>query len=414
MIVNALPEDVTWFTSDQLGAQQMMGHSNGDLLRVLDDCLVNGWNEISAEGVIAENDYVTLTFSTGHGFLQNQIIVIEGAVNPQLNGSHRAKRLTPTTIDIDVSGVVDETGIITAKIKPLGWESIFGATDTLKRAYRSLSPNSTKRVIYLDMTIPVGSGYSASEPVKRAVVSVCSDMQVLGEQIGSLTDSINNFPTHINGSLFWYQKRNNSKTGVPPNTASKWKVVGNKDFFYLLISWSAFSSLDGTNRADVFGFGEFDPLSADQDTTFLMSTYFPNDDGFVFTGTQGAKMGTTANSALPSMAAYCFNGAAFSVNRISPMVPTSTSASSLFYSGANTLATKFPNSYGETLLTTSCKIYDKNWGVVGVMPSLLFVENFLDGARDSSIIDDVLVCEVKKDEGGSNNTSGNICFYIGG
>lgn len=414
MIVNALPEDVTWFTSDQVGAQQMMGGSNGDLLKVLDACLIDGWGLTEAQSVIAENDYVTIVFPTAHGFLQNQMVVIDGAVNPQLNGSHRAKRMTPTTMDIDVSGVIEETGTITVKLKPLGWQSIFGANDPLKRAYRSLSAGGAKRVLYLDMSIAPTSGYHPTTPTNRAMVSVCSDMQVFGEQIGSLTDSINNFSTNPNGSLIWFQKRGSAQNSTVSRTPSRWKVIGNKDFFYLVVGWSAYNAThDNSLLCDVFGFGEFASLSDDQDPTFLMSTYYVNDTGNISTGANGAKMGAyLSTGSTNSMSAYCFNGGVFVENRVSPMPPPSGSV--YFYSGGNSVASVFPNKYGETLLTSNCKIYDSSWDCVGILPSLLFVENYLKGARDSSVIDDVLVCQAKAIESPSGNTAGNVGFYIGG
>lgn len=413
MIVNALPEDVTWFTSEQAGAPKIMGQSNGDLLKVLDACLINGWGLTDTIGIASTNDSVTITFPLAHGFMDNQTVLIKGAVNPQLNGRHRARRMTSNTIDVDVAGVVDEIGVITVELPPLGWESIFGATDLLKRAYRSKSTSNAKRVLYLNMDRPANGGYHATSPATRASLSVCEDMQVLGEQIGSFTDSINNFNTWSNGSLFWYQKKARNVNLPIPNTESKWKVVGNKDFFLILVGWLAETTFDSKPIFDVWGFGEITPIvDSAQDKTFLMCyTQISNDGDTSDMGNQGASMGFAERG---NISAYCFGSAGFSKKMVSIAIPQA--ASNLFFSGgtSSAYAVPYPNAYGDALFSMACKVYDSDLSVIGFIPSLLYLESNTNGVFDNKVVDDTLLVRVQKIRSTNAYSPSNYGFYVGG
>lgn len=254
----------TWMHSGQIGAPQMSGAagSNGQMLQVIDDCLINGFNPQTVTIATKTATTVTLTFGVLHGYELSQIIEVSGATDAALNGKHRITHKTATTVTIDAVGVAVTTGTIETKVAPLGWESIFGSTDPLKRAYRSNDMQSSKTVLYLDMTLPANHGYNATNPAKRAMVSFCEDMTTLGVQINSYSDTENNYAKNVNGKLFWYQCRSNSKTGVVDESENRnWVIIGNGKFFYFLNEWQ-FYKKSKTYR-DFYAFGDMEYLSGD-------------------------------------------------------------------------------------------------------------------------------------------------------
>lgn len=286
----------TWMHSGQLGAPQMNGAagSNGQMLQVLDGCLTDGFNPQTVVSATKSISSVTLTFGVNHGYELGQLILISGAVDTALNGRHRVINTTENSITVDAIGINLVTGIIATKVAPLGFESIFGSTDPLKRAYRSTNAQSTKTVLYLDMTLPTANGYDSANPAKRAMVSLCEDMTTLGVQIGSYTDTYNDYATNPNGSMFWYQARQVTKAEpVNEDVDKSWVIVGCDNFFYLFNNWGV--GRPKVNR-DNFFFGDFPSLAKDDNYNCCWSgATSKNDVGvFGYTATQGAIIGNEA------------------------------------------------------------------------------------------------------------------------
>lgn len=295
-----MSDRITWMHSGQIGAPQMNGAagSNGQMLQVLDACLIDGFNPQTVTTITKTTATVTLTFGVSHGYVERQVITIAGATDAALNGKHRVINLTTNTITIDAAGVAVTTGTITTKIAPLGFESIFGSTDSLKRAYRSVNTQSTQTVLYLDMELPTGNGYHATNPAKRAMVSLCEDMTTLGTQINSYTDVRNDYATNPNGSLFWHQARNRSKsTAVTTAKNSAWVVIGNGDYFYFLTEWTD-DTKRGTGLRDLYAFGDVPSLSGvdDRFNCMWMGGVSANDTGLPYYSFNGARVGGAATT----------------------------------------------------------------------------------------------------------------------
>lgn len=217
---------------------------NGQLLTMLDACLIDGFNEQIAmhyaDGV--------LTYGGLHGYIKNQYITIKDGMG---ENHYKIKEVSDTQVIL--FDKPDLNGEVRTKITPLGWESIFGNADPLRRAYRSKSDRSDKTVLFLDMAYPEKHGYHATKPARRAMVTLCEDMMELGVPINDYTASINNKSAHPNGSLFWHQKREYSKTTAINTQPVAWRVVGNDEFFYLLIAPYV--------GYDLFAFGNFAQFS---------------------------------------------------------------------------------------------------------------------------------------------------------
>lgn len=414
MFVESLPDDVTWFSSSQNGSQQMMGHSNGDMLKVLDDCLINGFNELPASSITLYDNNLTIGFDGAHGFLKLQTVFISGADDPLLNGNHKIRSSTNTSIDLYVAGATVTTGTITVKVAPLGWQSIFGATDPLRRAYRSNSSNSLKRVLYIDMdkagdgTYGAGTGYAAENPALEARVSVCQDMQIMSEQIGPMTQTAHGTAGTNEGSLFWYQKREQQKVTAVKNTRTQWRIVGNAEFFYLIINWSAIPAIDSLVGGDVYGFGQFAGLNNEpQDRTFLMATYNINSAAVALTGSMGGRISSSNAASIGAFVPQ--SGQLAFINASVAGIANNT----VFFSGLNYIA--YPNPVGSTLITLPMRIAKSaDTKLTGLFPSMLYIENNIALVDyDETIQDGVLILAVQK-----QNATGFIPafygFYIGG
>lgn len=399
-------DNFTWMHSGQAGAQQATGEnsSNGDMLKILDDCLVNGFNPQNVVSVLIEAGTVTLDFGfINHGYELRQRITVSGADDVALNGSHRIVALTPRTITINVLGVAQTTGVITTKVSPLGWESIFGATDPLKRAYRSLNPNSTQTVLYLDMSLPTGHGYNSSNPVKRAMVSMCADMQVLGEQMGSYTDVTNNYSSNPNGSLFWYQCRDSSKTTSTSNSeAAPWVVVGNGDVFYFFTTISNRSSSRSKVIRDLYIFGDMPSFGGDNDNfnCFWQGTYNPNDSSSVTYSTNGATVKGSASQSSAKYSAYFIRSHTGLGDLVSAAL-TPSGAKVGFFSGY-TSDIVFPNPVNQSIVAVPIYIVSGS-SLRCAAPRLLAIPQQLDQSSainfDLVIVDNILTVAVHYSDG---------------
>lgn len=340
-----LSTDFNWFHSGQLGAQQMNGAagSNGQMLQVLDSCLIDGYNPQTVISATKTAITVTLTYGVSHGYELNQIVLISGANDTVLNAKHRIVSKTSNTITIDAIGVAALTGTMITKVAPLGWQSIFGATTPLKRAYRSNNEQSSKTVLYLDMSYPTSSGYNSANPAKRAMVDLCENMTTLGVQINSYTNSFNNRPTIRNGKMFWYQCRGYDRpTAVNDSENRQWVVVGNDKVFYLFNLWQSFDIAANATR-DTFGFGDFDDLqgiTTASNCGWIGIVNSNDTDAYYYT-----KIGASIGGSAPTLTdnSGVMVKRANNTGGLSPFIFATDGAATLYYSGAQGDSTNFPN-----------------------------------------------------------------------
>lgn len=401
MIINSTPSNVTWFSSAQSSMPAINAKDPDGIIKVLDACLVQGGIDKSVLTATIVDNTVVLDFGVGHGFNLYQNIYITGADDNLLNGTHKVVSATNNTATIAIVGVLSGSGAIKAKIAPLGYESIFGKTDPLKRAYRSLAQSSSKRVLYLDMGYPVPSNYSSTSPARRAMVSVCEDMQEIGVQINSYTDLINDNPAEPNGSLFWYQSRVATRAESVPSRPVAWKLVGNGDFFYLCVSWSNW--FGGEIRHDVFGFGEYVSLGGSNDRTFVSAIINNNDTtSELYEGSLGSKMSgdATSNYVLTSIDGVFGKHPMCVISGLTPQ-PIISGLTGAVY----------PSPSGSFLFTHTPKILS-NGGIVGFMPSMQFIDHSMNGGFDNEVIDGVLIVRVNS-EAKKTGSKSNIGFYVG-
>lgn len=409
-----MADKFTWMHSGQIGAPQMNGAtgSNGQMLQVLDACLISGFNPQTVTTTTKTETTVTLTFGVSHGYELLQIITVSGATDVALNGQHRVTAKTANTITIDATGVAVTTGTITTKVAPLDFESIFGNTDPLKRAYRSKDIQSSKTVLYLDMTIPASSGYNSTSPPKRAMVSMCEDMTTLGVQINSYTNVENSYDTKPNGKMLWYQcKAINRTTAVTDSTNRSWVLLGNGSVFYLFNEWRTFGTSTFPVR-DFYAFGDaisFDGSINANDCVWIGSIN-DNDATNTAYATVGTEVGgnITTASDIKGYMTKGYDGA----GGLKPLVLTSDGTNAVFISGA----------YGNALSATTTAIKDivafplhilTTEGIRATLPAIKSIPQNLSGDTNAfdRLISSGSVLVSAHDSTGSNSGNANIGFY---
>lgn len=406
-------DGATWAYSGQFGAPQMLGTKDSEvqMLQVLDAILIDGFNENTATGIeLLPDGFVKIKFGTAVDYQLRQKLLISGADDPNLNGEHVITSVIGADFLIKAPDVTITTGTIKARVAPLGWESIFGSTNPKKRAYRSKNPNTTQSVLYLDASYPPGSGYSTSGPIKRTMVSICRDMVDLGVQIGSYTDTVNNYSENPNGSLFWRQKGYASKAeDVNIPTPSEWTIVGNGDYFYFMVDWVGYDS--GLNRGlkDLYCFGDMPSILGEADEWCCVWTGInnPNDENNYYapvnpvtTGVSSGKFFISKHDGTVDMPSFFFTPNGSAANYTTG------------YSGG----LEFPNPTTNSMVVSN--LYTVSSGALrSTMPRILTINHSL-GANysvyNNKFIDGVLVVSVAATTGASNSfNAGYIGFDMG-
>lgn len=225
----------TFYHTD-LGAQQVR-NTAGQLVAMLDQCLVNGGPTFSVTGITRSGATATAT-TTAHGLSPGSVypverrLTISGASQADYNGTFLCNITSNTTFTYTVanSPTTPATGTILANTAPLGWTIAFTASN--KRSYLQ---GAGSNGFYLDVD-DSNAGY--------ALVRGYETMSAIATGSGL-------FPTVAQSALntFCWQKADSA-------VDREWVVCGNSKVFHLFIAPTGFVSANGFA---LYGFG--DPTS---------------------------------------------------------------------------------------------------------------------------------------------------------
>ena len=404
-------DDFTWMHSGQLGAtvlNALASTPNGEMLKMLDACLVDGFNVQTVSSITINGSDVILTFGLPHGYALKQKITVSGSDDPLLNGSHRIISQTIDTVTLKISGVTNTAGIVKTKVSPLGFESVIGNSKPLIRGYRSKDPTSTKTVLHLDMSYPENAGYNSTAPARRAMVTACTGIDEAGAPIGDYFATIHNRPTNVNGSLFWHEARDYSRSrSVDSSRPLSWVIVGNGRYFYFFHSWYP----SDHQLRDFYAFGDMNRLGVnDQHCCILKAGEVPDDDKTgVYYSFNGALVSTYVDA---SRRTGYFIG-----NSSGSTIPIGTG---IAYAGMSDIyvASGYTDQDGyqainpitESLMLVPAYAYTVE-GIRARMPRLMILPFSIDGkSLDLSIIDDVLFISLSARLGSSSSQNYQGCF----
>ncbi len=260
---------VKFFHSGMQGAP-VLSNNWGDLIGVLDACLVTGFNLKAVDSITSAAGVATATVSTGHGYKVDQIVFITGCEQTAYNGEQRVTGITASTFTFAVVGTPASPATtqtsISAKVAPLGWEKAFAGTN--KAAYRSTDPASPRHYLRVDDAIKPDNGFGAYQTnwAKWANVGICESMTDIDTIVGAQAPFDPNYPdqnwkqraTNHWGWHKWYHaaQAGYETYGDGGGGARSWVIVGDGRFFWFMTSMYA-----GFNWYDriIYCFG--DPIS---------------------------------------------------------------------------------------------------------------------------------------------------------
>lgn len=225
---------VKYFDSSMSGAPYMSGES-GQLLAVLDACLVNGFGSVTLDSLVIASNVATGTVSAGHNFAMvgtaGPVISIEGATPSGLNGQWRIASVPgSTTFTFATSGISDQTatGTITAERAAAGWAKTY--TGTNKAAYSRTALAASAMLLRVD-----------DSPELFPTLIMYETMSDVDTGTGLAPTS---------GSVYF------AKSNTISSTQRLWALYGDDRAFYL------FSKANGTSWTGAMMFGDIKPYKS--------------------------------------------------------------------------------------------------------------------------------------------------------
>ena len=218
----------------------------GALTALLRACAVNGFNVKPIQAITCTGTTATVQCS-GHGFLEHQVVKIEGAEPAGYNGEHRIVSVVDgNTVTIELAaGLAPATQAagqtLQMRAAPLGFEQLFSSGNKL--ALRSTNPQSPRNVLRVDDSLP--AGYTTTW-AKFGRVTIAEGMSDIDTFVGGrapwdpAAPTRNEVPsgsgtTMYTGWFKWYYARQNhaETSGDNGNWARSWVLIGDDRGFFL-------------------------------------------------------------------------------------------------------------------------------------------------------------------------------------
>lgn len=279
---------VKFFHSGMAGAP-VLSNNWGDMVALLDACLVNGFNLTTVTSITWAAGIATATIAAGHQYQKSQVVLLSGVDQAAYNGEFRILSVTANSFTFAVDGTptspATTSSAINCRAAPLGWEIVFSGTN--KRAYRSLDPASTKNILLVDDgakgTDTNGTAY-ANTWAKWAAVGIVESMS----DINTITGAQAPFDPHIPkknweptsswvfGWHKWYHAMQSGydNSGDSGAGARNWVLVGDGSLFFLMNTTAPGYNFYGRN---CYCFGDIDSFkSGDAYRTVLQATDRPH------------------------------------------------------------------------------------------------------------------------------------------
>lgn len=142
---------VKHYRSDMPSAPVLNGVA-GSKIAQLEACLCTGYGLKAATSLVVAGGIATLTFAGGASAAWPEaVILVAGAANAALNGEQKVLSANTTTVTFataEPDGT--DSGTVTFKIAPAGWEKVYSKTNVA--VFRSLHPEATKMFLRVDDT----------------------------------------------------------------------------------------------------------------------------------------------------------------------------------------------------------------------------------------------------------------------
>ncbi|MFV0602008.1 MAG: hypothetical protein ACK5NE_09375 [Brachymonas sp.] len=373
---------VKWMHSAMQGAP-VLDNNWGDLTALLRACAVNGFNVKPIQAITCNGTTATVQCS-GHGYLEHQVVKIEGADPAEYNGEHRIVSVVDTnTVTITLAAALApatqaEGKTLQIKAAPLGFESLYDDAGQ-KLVLRSTNAQSPRNVLRVDNSCP--TGYTTTY-AKFGRVTMAQGMSDLDTFVGArapydpLLPTKNEVPSGSGTSVYggwykWLYSRNSDTSNGAYTTAQtagarSWVVIGDDRGFYLMTGMTA-----GYTYRQIFCFSDFDSLQSPDTFATVLAAW----DHYVIASTSNQAFvrvplirgGSTDGVVLMRD----HTGGGENINA-SPLVLDVT-GTSVFDSGAATSTVPYPNGPGNSLLLHPVLLQQSNGHIRGKLRGFLSV-----------------------------------------
>ena len=247
---------VKYFSSGMTGAPQI-ANNWGDLVTMLDACLINGFALKAIDTLTFADGIATATISSGHAYRPFQVVEIAGAEQTEYNGQFRVLTATMTTFTYAVTGTpvspATTATSLSAKVAPLGWEKPFSSTH--KAAYRSKNPQSPQNILLIDNSLKTPN-YTTGW-AKWANVGIVEDLSDIDTIVGAQAPYDPNNPTQnwkqVTASQWGWYKWYHARTSGYDNSGDSgggnrnWVLIGDDRLFFLFVTNAAGFNWYGRN-----------------------------------------------------------------------------------------------------------------------------------------------------------------------
>ena len=203
---------IKYFNSSMTSASRLSGTA-GDLIGILDACLVNGFGSVTLTSLVVASNVATATCSGGHNFSMvgstGPVITIAGATPSGLNGEWRVTVTSSTQFTFVTSGITDQTatGTITAIRSPAGWTKLYNGTN--KAVYQRTTIGATSMLLRVDDSTTTYASLNAYESMS---------------DVDTGTDGF--------GGTLYLMKSNSASTSSRP-----WRIFADAYSFYMFQYW---------------------------------------------------------------------------------------------------------------------------------------------------------------------------------
>ncbi|MDN2661854.1 hypothetical protein OW492_00515 [Psychromonas sp. 14N.309.X.WAT.B.A12] len=235
-----------FFGSNMQGAPQISEDSaQGQVAALLKAVLVDGFGSLAPDSIVfdAESSLAKATFSSGHSYVNDSVLLFEGVIPSDYNGEHRVISITSTEVYFELDdGVspIDATVTGSVKVAPLGWSISY--SDANNEVIIFTSAGDLGNVHFrIDNSAYDGWSGNYARLCKVSMVENVTDI-----------DTYDEIYSHCWPATARYSSKN-------------WNLVGDNRIFYYMMQYGAKDNFGG------FVVGYIDSLKAGDRYHFIMN-----------------------------------------------------------------------------------------------------------------------------------------------
>jgi len=273
---------IKWYSSFNTNAPKL-DNSWGALVNVLKKCLVEGFGAVQSSSTSFNGDFLTVTFTEDHGFLQHQLVEVSGSGVTSIDGLQRISKVIDNkqiVLKLNGNSISNISTTLSIKLPSLGWELLYDLSN--KAVFKSTADNGPNHCLFVQNNLP--TGYTTTwakfanlgmaeeydydfEPKGLSHPVTWTDLNPKGTGT-SMTLGANKIFYNVNSSY-------DLGSSIAPSYGSTngnvdWYLIGDGSYFYLLNGIKV-----GSTNMIMTGMGQYDCLHAGfNHNTFLCPMSF--------------------------------------------------------------------------------------------------------------------------------------------